>query len=538
MTLLLCLLALVASPTGIAQSQEKPKPAALYGRVTDAVTGKPVRMARLRLALDSRTERVEYRARTDDDGRYRVDDVRAGRYFITATKPRYVTLQYGQRLPAAVGRPVEVTAGAAQQADIALPRASAIVGRVTDEFGEPVERAVVTPMRVGYANGRRSFVPAGAGASTDDAGEYRIAGMPPGSYYIVVAERSSGFGSDGEADVGFMPTMYPAATKAEDARPLTLAPPQDATGIDISLSPGRTAVVAGVVTTSRGQPAAKVRLNLSVVDQPFGLGGETVTSADGRFSYPRVLPGRYELHVRKTGYSDRPGEEPEGAVVPIVVAGEDLTDLEIKLTRGGRLTGTVIPPDGSTATPKDVSLVALPIGDTAVTGVGFGQEPLKDDWTFEWAFLVAPRVVRTMRTPPGWYVSAVIRGAEDVTDTPTLFREPDEVRIVVAADSAQIAGTASGSDGRPSDDYTVVLFPEDSAKWNVWSRFIHTARPDQKGEFRLTAPPGDYLIAAVGTVEPLQWFNVEFLQRLKRVASPLVLQPNARATLPLKVVNP
>ncbi len=533
---LLCAIVLLTAPGQSAK--QTAEPATLHGRVTDAATGKPIPMARIRISLEARGPRVEYRLRTDEDGRYRIAELAGGRYTMTASKARYVTVAYGQRLPATSGRPIDIAAGSTHQIDIALPRASAIVGRVVDEHGEPVERAVVTPMRLGYSGGRRGFVPAGGTALTNDVGEYRIQGLPPGSYYVLASERSDAFGSEGDADVGFLQVMYPAATKADDARPVAVGAGQDLMGIDIALTPAATATLSGVVMTSRGQPASRVRLNMTAVDQPFGLGGETVTAADGRFSYPRVLPGRYEIHARKPGYSDRAGEEPEGAIVPLTVAGVELSDVTVQLSRGGRLTGFVVPPEGSTASPKDVGFVAQPIGDTFVFGVGFGTEPLKEDWTFEWPFLIAPRVIRTQRAPEGWYVSSVIRDEVEITDTPTLFREPDRVRIVLASDAASVSGTAAGADGQPADDYTVILFSEDTGKWNVWSRYIHTARPDQNREFRLTAPPGQYFVAAVASVAPEQWFNAEFLSQVKTVATPLTLEARARQSLSLKVVKP
>jgi hypothetical protein len=85
----------------------------------------------------------------------------------------------------------------------------------------------------------------------------------------------------------------------------------------------------------------------------------------------------------------------------------------------------------------------------------------------------------------------------------------------------------------------VILFPEDSSKWNVWSRFIRTARPDQKGEFLIEAlPPAQYLAAAVASVERDEWLNAEFLQRLKAVATPVALESNGRQTIALRLVTP
>src|SRR5687767_6297083 len=99
----LCVLALLAAgaqaaPQIAPPGKGAPKTATITGRITDAATGQPIRLARVRIALDSRTERIEFTSRTAADGRYSVDGVPAGRYVVTVSKTRYVQLQHGQRL--------------------------------------------------------------------------------------------------------------------------------------------------------------------------------------------------------------------------------------------------------------------------------------------------------------------------------------------------------------------------------------------------------------------------------------------------------
>jgi hypothetical protein len=45
-------------------------------------------------------------------------------------------------------------------------------------------------------------------------------------------------------------------------------------------------------------------------------------------------------------------------------------------------------------------------------------------------------------------------------------------------------------------------------------------------------PPGEYLVAAVEWVEEGQWLDPQFLQRLRPLASKLVLEPGLRLILP------
>src|SRR5205085_1817725 len=74
--------------------------------------------------------------------------------------------------------------------DIALPRGSAVSGRILDEFGEPVADASVSAMRREYASGKRRLVQSGRNSLTNDLGQFRLFGLPPGEYYISVTMRT------------------------------------------------------------------------------------------------------------------------------------------------------------------------------------------------------------------------------------------------------------------------------------------------------------------------------------------------------------
>ena len=103
-------------------------------------------------------------ARTDDTGRFAVPALPAGRYRIVADREGYV------RAMAIVA----VTAGARIPATIALTPTGVITGRVVDAEGSPVARAIVRAV-------------AGTQVSegqTNDLGEYRIWGLPPGQYIV------------------------------------------------------------------------------------------------------------------------------------------------------------------------------------------------------------------------------------------------------------------------------------------------------------------------------------------------------------------
>jgi len=536
--LLLAVYALVDAHPQLPGADKPPPPATVRGRVTDAATGRPVRMARVVLAPSERSTRAPERySRTAEDGSYEFKAVPAGRFVLTASKARYVTLQYGQKLPASGGIVIDLAPGRLlERVDVALPRAAAIAGRITDELGEPLERASVAAMRIGFSARGRELVTA-ASAVTNDAGEYRISQLQPGDYYVVASERSEGFGSEPDADLGFLKTAHPANADIAGARRVPIRDGQDATGIDITMLPARSANISGRVITGNGLPAANVMLVLQSVDSGpgSGLGSETRSASDGTFVLPQVISGRYELHAR---LNKQPNE---GAILPLVMTGDDVTGWTVPLTAGGRITGRVVPPErAAPASPSDLDIGAIPTSETLVFGTGFGG-PVRDDWTFDWDFLLGNRIIRPSTLPAGWYLQAVKRGETDITDTPIVFTGAEVVRdveIVLTTETTSVVGTALGPTGVAATDYTVVAFADDNTKWAPWSRFIKTARPDDAGQFRIEGlPAGRYRIAAVDKVENFQWLDREFLQRLRPDATSLSIQLGQSATVTLKVVQ-
>src|SRR4029079_8964196 len=71
----------------------------------------------------------------------------------------------------------------AANVDLRLVRGGVVTGRIGDEDGEPLTRALVTVQRYQYLRGERQLQPAG-GDQTDDRGQYRVFGLRPGDYYI------------------------------------------------------------------------------------------------------------------------------------------------------------------------------------------------------------------------------------------------------------------------------------------------------------------------------------------------------------------
>src|SRR4029079_18654873 len=97
-----------------------------------------------------------------------------------------------------------------ERLDFALPRGGVITGRVLDEFGDPVSDVQVAALRPQTVGGSRRLVNMGRPGTTNDIGEFRLFGLPPGDYFVSATFRNQ-FGPFAESDdrSGYAPTYYP-----------------------------------------------------------------------------------------------------------------------------------------------------------------------------------------------------------------------------------------------------------------------------------------------------------------------------------------
>ena len=164
------------------------------------------------------------------------------------------------------------------------------------------------------------------------------------------------------------------------------------------------------------------------------------------------------------------------------------------------------------------------------------------DGTFTLTNLFGPRLIRINGLPQEWMLEAVIVAGSDVTDRPVDFQPNqtiEDAQIVLTDRVTEVAGTVSDRDGKPSRDFTVVVFPEDETKWVSPSRYVRSARPDQQGLFKVRGlPPDDrYLAIAVDYLEEGGAGDPAFLDLIKNRATRFRLGQGASITVDLKLVE-
>jgi protocatechuate 3,4-dioxygenase beta subunit len=517
---------------------------AIRGRVTDD-TGRPLRAAQVRLsapggAIEPRT------VGTDEEGRYQVDDVHAGRYTIAVTHAGYLPLRYGQRRPRELGRLLDVADGQViENVDFMLPRMGVIAGRVVDESKEPVADALVFAMRSVYFDGRRQRVPTGSGpiARTDDAGEFRVTGLAPGHYSVLVRSGDTwSVDESGTEQVGYAPTFYPATTAPAAAREIAVGIGQEVANVDVPLIPMRTATLSGTALDSQGRPLPTVVLAQEIRGEgfgSFGAAGRAAVGSDGRFRIAHVPAGHYKLEATTLTLNGSSVDPPEMAIVPIDVAGEDIDGLALVGSTGGFVSGRIV--SDSAALPKlqDVRIRIAPrlMGQPEPlkfgtfgnqSGAGFAE--INDDGTFVLEHAFGPaRVQVTLRD--GWALRAIRRDGSDITDAVLEFASGQrltDVEIVLTQRTTGITGQVIDARGLPTADGTVVAFSTRPDTLFEDSRHVQAVRPDQHGRYEIRGlPAGEYLIAAIDEVDQNDWWDPDFLNRVRAVATHVTLTETA-----------
>jgi protocatechuate 3,4-dioxygenase beta subunit len=544
----------------------------IVGRILSAETGAPIRRAQVRISGPDIGAKA---ALSDAEGRYEFRDLPAGRFMLNVSKSGYVVVQYGQSRPFESGRPIELAdKQVIDKVDISIPRGSVIAGRIVDEFGEPVAEAMVTAMRQTWAGGRRRLVPAGRMGQTNDLGQFRMYGLPPGDYYVSATLRNTesmmfdmmgpqGGPTGSNPSSGYAPTYFPGTPSAAEAQKVSVAVGQEAQQTDFALLPVRVAKISGVVMGSEGKPLENVMINVV----PASRGGDVAlmmmaatarTSKDGQFTVNGVAPGGYMLNARSlritsdTGgnmtftatLGGSGGDDSEFATMPVSVGGEDLTNVVVVTSKGATATGRISFEGG--AKPANIAGIRVNAAPAEMSDgpmmVGGAGGVAKADGTFELRGLAGHRLLRVGNLPAGWMLKAVRANGEDVTDNGIEFKAGEQVsnlEIVATAKTTEISGGVSSSNGAAVKEYTVVIFSDDPHHWVFpMSRWVSGARPDQEGRFKIrNMPAGSYYAAAVDYLESGTWSDPELLERLKTSASRFTLADGETQILDLKITS-
>jgi hypothetical protein len=462
------------------------------GTVLNAVTGEPLRRAAVTIPQSATL--------TDAAGVFRFCGLPAGSYHANAEKPGFVAGGY----PVTVGPSREDLL-------LRLHPLSTVSGKVLDDAGEPLQNALIQLLSMEVAEGRRRVRVASAMA-TDDRGEYRLAGLSAGRYYLRAA------GWDGEArdrdtDEAFAPMYYGGATDLASAAPVTIEVGRDLRA-DFAVSLKAAYRIRGALAgLSTGVPA-KMEL-LGGDGEPSG-DPVKLDTATGAFQIDGVVPGSYI--VRATEGEGRQRRRGELAVqVSAAVNG-----LVVPLAAAAVLRGVVRMASSPNCAVKVSPAEAWIAGEAALET----ETDAKGEFQIE---SVLPGRYRLRMDCAAGYISAARMGDADLLASGEFTISPGAnppIEMAMGSNGATLdmALPAEGA-GRE----WVVLLPTSGNE--LQTRFGYL-----KGKLTFTAvAPGDYqLFAWSGSAEAFEYANAEARQAWAGRAVSVHIGEHDRQSITLK----
>ena len=512
-----------ASTTNAAAANAKPQDCTILGMVVAMAGSAPLKNALVTLhSVDDRS-RAEVTIRSEADGHFQFRGIIPGQYRLRVARNNYVTQEYGQRTISGPGATLTLVGGQ-EMKDLLfrmIPSAT-IAGRVEDEDGEPISWAHVTAFRSSYSNGKRRLTSAGIN-STNDLGEYRLFGLPPGRYFIAATYHPGaahgGFDEDFDYNgaetlkENYVLTYYPGTYDSTKAQSITVKAGEEIPSMDFMMRPTAVYRVRGrVVNTIPDSKRVEHPLVFitarggAIENNSMTFGSSNEVKKDGTFDLPGVAPGAYTIEAVIND------ADQEHAVTQSLDVGEaDVDGLQLVISKGFSVSGHVRW-DGTPGHIEDnLYLIGRLDGQSAMAG---GYARVDRDGSFTWNRLSDSAMrINVEGLNNNGYVKAADYGGVDVLEQGFTPRAGSNATLefTLSAQGAQVEGTATDENGLPVVGVWVVLVPD--AKHRDRHDLYRTERTDQHGVFKIKqVAPGDYALYSWDEVEDGAWEDPDFIR--------------------------
>ncbi len=543
----------IAQPTG---------QGVMSGTVLDAVNNQPVRRAVVTLTWRG-TPRSWATTRTDGAGKFRFEGLPAGKYDLSATKSGFGTATYGANRFKELGEIITLEAGE-NRADLKLKflRFAVISGRVMDRDGDPVTNVQVMLMRPGRNLGEKILTNY-RGTSTDDRGQYRIAGVDPGDYYILCTPGNmQPMGPVGPARREMLVQQYfPAARDAKEAKVLTLYGGDTLNGIDFHLITEQPAKISGRVVNipafdpppavdpskpMNAETARQIRgQNITVEVSPADSNQMQWNQNTGanppeyRFTSQDVAPGRYRVHATVRA-KDR-----IYSATQVVEAAAGNNEIVLTLSPNLDIKGS-LKTEGPRAPAPESFTVALNPPPNSGGRRENHSSPVAKDGTFtikdvppgEWMLAVSSGGINP--SLPG-QVSAFYEKSVRLGDKEYAYKRIEippgsdvPLNIVESSNTAIVEGEVDAGGGDPKRA-GIILGPTGVLR-NL-ARFYYGTPADDAGKFRIAAvAPGKYKVYALEKIAVASYRNPESVDLLEELGEEVEVTEGGRIQLHPKLI--
>ncbi|MBA2645956.1 MAG: carboxypeptidase regulatory-like domain-containing protein, partial [Pyrinomonadaceae bacterium] len=447
------------------------------------------------------------RAVADQDGRFMLTNIPAGRYQLTPVAADMVVSDNNDSWRP--GKPVNLAAGEmAEGFDFQITRGGVVTGRITDHEDKPIigERISLELLDKNNQPQRSNFNYSRQFMDTDDRGIYRVYGLPAGRYRVSAGEDPKGDGLRFGGRRGFYPKVYyPNVTEAPEAKIIEVLEGGETTDINITLGPlAQAYMLSGRVVNEGGEPAPGLMLGYGKVHEGGRVGGVGYgmgmpTNARGEFRIDNVLPGHYAAFVvtREAGdvYSD---------AVSFEINDKDVSGIEIKVHPSATISGHVVI-EGTTDRNlisrllQQISLYANTETPGQVSAPNWTETRVSADGSFRVARLSPGKARVTMGgwpPPRGLTLTRIERGGVEQKNGIEVAagEQVADLRLVVAYGTGVLRGQVNVVNGTLPENVRLIVHAR--RQGSDTSQFRRPVEVDVRGRFTIEGlAAGEYELA-------------------------------------------
>ena len=552
----------------------------LDGVVIDMGSNTPLHNATLELRGVSDSTR-RYVAVSSAMGQFVFRGVAAGNYSLTVVRAGYLQAGYGQRGPNASPGTLRIAGQRVTGIRVAMMRASAISGRVYDQDGAPAVNAQLHAWKISYATGMRLAIPV-TSQMTNDRGEYRLFGLPPGVYYVSAQPeppmhiRSPAYASRAPLIPGailaiptggmfsalpdpafarpgvrqeWAPVYFGGTTDEYAATPIYLRAGADLGGIDIIVSRLPVGRLTGTVVGLDGQPLAQASVivtpqrnqkfhAMSMINVSGGVmsispAPPARSNQNGVFGIGSLAPGAYSL----TAILASPNGPRLSGYTSVAVQGTDVVNATITM-------GPMLEIDGRIAvegtTTSDLSALSVRAMSTVNTLADTPKVSPSAAGTFKLESVGHGNYVLdiTPLTSESYVKSARMGDVDILNDGFRLDNPPNwPLEIVISLKGGTIRGIVRDSSGAAAGGVTVILVPDETRRQRY--ELFRSASADTAGRYEFKGvPPGSYKVFAWEDIELKSWMEPSYLRIFEDLGKLVAVSEGSSESVDVTAISP
>ena len=555
---ILTALALAATLMAGAQSQQTvdPQLAVIEGTVLNIQNNRTVPRAVVTLR-QARAGQQGKSTRADGNGHFMFTNVDPGTYRIAAEHQGFFSdgrkREYQPVIDVSAGEHVK-------NLPVRLMPSAVLAGEIVDEFNDPVQDVEVKALAVQVRLGQIYLTQAGK-MTTDDRGQYRIAGLHPGKYYLVAEYKTGNPASDVvraqiaqqlvaatqanakqrgqnttpqvQPDVPdpaftYPPLFYPATNDFQQAQALALSPGDEFAANFLMISAPVVSIRGRVTNGLTGAPEGTASVFAFWTPYMEGDGiPARVSPDDATFEVRGLAPGTYTLRATASDH----GESYTGEQT-VEVGNQGVQNVTV----------SVLPDFAAAGHVTITGTIRNPMGRVVIEFAGEGLLPrvFTSARTPEYKFDVQLRPERRYRAvvlnlQDDYYLKSVALSGHDVPpDNLVLNGTRGDIELVLSPSGGHIEGSLFDTKDQPTRG-SVLLVPDvpEPGPPDLFRRIS----ADAKGKFTFRGvAPGSYRLVALESLNLDTEINTpDFFRTIGNRGQSLIVDENGKYAVSLKL---